>query len=108
MSSYRWAFNTSRQFVDIPENDFTRKPYRSVLTYTPQTQDDFGTLLCWGRNELGFQTEPCVFQLTPAGKIVDLEVLITCRRFGPHVFDNGVYDLLDLCPWSVCKVFAQR
>ncbi|CAH2012835.1 unnamed protein product [Acanthoscelides obtectus] len=29
---------------------------------------DYGTLLCWGRNEIGMQKEPCVFYINPAGK----------------------------------------
>lgn len=29
---------------------------------------DYGTLLCYGSNELGTQTEPCVFNIIPAGK----------------------------------------
>ncbi|EDS34171.1 conserved hypothetical protein [Culex quinquefasciatus] len=32
------------------------------------TTGDYGTLLCWGSNEIGTQTEPCVFNLIPAGK----------------------------------------
>lgn len=30
---------------------------------------DYGTLLCWGSNDFGAQTEPCVFTIIPAGKI---------------------------------------
>lgn len=29
---------------------------------------DYGTLLCYGSNDLGSQTEPCVFNIIPAGK----------------------------------------
>jgi len=29
---------------------------------------DYGTLLCYGSNELGTQTEPCVFNIILAGK----------------------------------------
>jgi len=39
----------------------------SVLTYQPQKEMDYGSLLCWGRNELGQQKRPCVFHLLPAG-----------------------------------------
>jgi hypothetical protein len=33
-----------------------------------QLSQDYGTLLCWGSNEMGMQTEPCVFNIIPAGK----------------------------------------
>ncbi|GLG93769.1 Uncharacterized protein GBIM_01122, partial [Gryllus bimaculatus] len=29
---------------------------------------DYGTLLCWGRNALGAQAQPCVFHVVPAGR----------------------------------------
>ena len=31
------------------------------------TELDYGSLLCWGINELGKQEEPCVFAILPAG-----------------------------------------
>lgn len=33
-----------------------------------QLLQDYGTLLCSGSNEMGMQTEPCVFHIIPAGK----------------------------------------
>lgn len=38
----------------------------SVATYTPRSELDYGTLLCWGKNNLGLQSEPCVYQIVPA------------------------------------------
>lgn len=38
------------------------------LTYTPKTERDYGTLACWGKNKIGKQIEPCLFQIVPAGK----------------------------------------
>lgn len=32
-----------------------------------RTMQDYGTLLCWGRNEIGAQTEPCIYHINPAG-----------------------------------------
>lgn len=29
---------------------------------------DYGTLLCWGSNEIGTQSEPCIFNINPAGR----------------------------------------
>lgn len=30
---------------------------------------DYGTLLCYGINEIGAQIEPCIFNIVPAGKL---------------------------------------
>ena len=38
------------------------------LVYSLNTGRDYGTILCWARNELGAQAEPCVFHLIPAGE----------------------------------------
>ena len=40
----------------------------SVVSYVPRDESDYGTLLCWGRNELGRQRRPCVFHVIPAGE----------------------------------------
>lgn len=80
---------------------FTRFPYIgrsnaletvSELVYTPKNERDFGTLACWARNSIGKQTEPCLFQVVPAGELstyfgarngwaehVDIKLNTTCR-----------------------------
>ncbi|KAM8705272.1 hypothetical protein ACLKA7_009694 [Drosophila subpalustris] len=40
----------------------------SELIYTPKGERDYGTLACWGRNAIGKQSEPCLFQVVPAAK----------------------------------------
>ncbi|ALC46414.1 CG34113 [Drosophila busckii] len=40
----------------------------SELIYTPKGERDYGTLACWGRNVIGKQSEPCLFQVVPAAK----------------------------------------
>ena len=77
LKSVRWAFNSSSQLIDIPQNEFTwesNSPPRgqaiSKVTYNPKTTADYGTLLCWGENEKGMQDPPCVFLISPAGKKV--------------------------------------
>lgn len=72
---FRWSFNNSAvQSRDI-ENFVTDKGGggRSIATYVTKTETDYGTLLCWGRNELGSQTVPCVFHIVPAGEKLDFE-----------------------------------
>lgn len=69
-TSFRWAFNTSAEVLNIPSNRTRVLRNRSNVTYTPMTHHDFGTLLCWGVNEVGEQVQPCVFLIVPAGGLV--------------------------------------
>lgn len=43
---------------------------RSEAKYTAFSETDFGTVLCWGSNDVGTQVLPCVFHVVPAGKCV--------------------------------------
>lgn len=36
----------------------------NLLTYTPHGSHEFGTLLCWAENDVGRQSDPCVFQVS--------------------------------------------
>ncbi|KAG4071003.1 hypothetical protein HA402_001440 [Bradysia odoriphaga] len=40
----------------------------SRLNYTPTTDLDYGTISCWGRNAIGVQKMPCIFQVVAAGR----------------------------------------
>lgn len=62
---FRWKFNTS--VVDITELHVSNE-MKSAYEFKPQNENDYGTVLCWGLNSIGMQTEPCVFQVVPAGK----------------------------------------
>ncbi|XP_069950467.1 neural cell adhesion molecule 1-B-like [Cherax quadricarinatus] len=66
-TSFRWAFNTSSEFVELPHERVYSGRSRSLVVYTPQTHHDFGSLLCWGRNQIDLQHQPCVFHVVPAG-----------------------------------------
>ncbi|KAL5287698.1 hypothetical protein ACFFRR_008543 [Megaselia abdita] len=67
--SFVWKFNTSLvESVDIPANLIAVDRARSVAHFTPHTENDYGTLLCWGTNEIGDQMEPCVYTIAPAGE----------------------------------------
>lgn len=35
----------------------------SVFSYSPQSDRDYGSLLCWARNDIGEQREPCVYRI---------------------------------------------
>ncbi|XP_067133867.1 protein turtle homolog A-like isoform X1 [Centruroides vittatus] len=62
---FRWEFNTSLELEEILA--FSVEGTRSVAFYTPHSQYDYGSLLCWGKNGVGSQKEPCVFTIFPAG-----------------------------------------
>ena len=68
ISYFSWKFNTTSDIIEMPRANFVEHGNFSVLTYQPQEEMEYGSLLCWGRNELGQQLRPCVFHLLPAGK----------------------------------------
>lgn len=65
--TFHWTFNNSGDQTDVPANRFTNEVTSSRLNYTPVSDLDYGTLLCYGVNEVGRQKDPCVFQVVIAG-----------------------------------------
>lgn len=65
---FLWKFNNSADIIDIPQNQVSVDRARSIVGYKPFTEMDYGTLLCWGSNEIGIQKEPCVYYVNPAGE----------------------------------------
>lgn len=39
----------------------------SVISYSPQSDRDYGSLICWARNVIGEQREPCVYRIFLGG-----------------------------------------
>ena len=35
----------------------------SVFSYSPHSDRDYGSLLCWARNDIGEQRDPCVYRI---------------------------------------------
>jgi neural cell adhesion molecule len=64
---FRWKFNTTT-YADFIELHTSSEETRNVLDFKPQSESDYGTILCWGINSIGIQSEPCAFQVIPAGK----------------------------------------
>jgi len=64
---FEWVFNSSSERLDLQENLVEVKGTRSLAHHMPQTELDYGSLMCWARNSIGRQEEPCVFHLIPAG-----------------------------------------
>lgn len=67
-SSFKWTFNNTADTIDVPHGRFTSEPTYSIITYTPVTELDYGTLLCWAENAIGSQKQPCLFHIVPAGE----------------------------------------
>ncbi|KOX75931.1 hypothetical protein WN51_12361 [Melipona quadrifasciata] len=66
--TFTWKFNNTMEAIDIPQAHVASERTRSTASYTPMTELDYGTLLCWGTNDQGTQLEPCVYHIVPAGE----------------------------------------
>lgn len=66
--AFTWVFENEAGSVEMPSNQAAVEGTRSTMRYTPVDEMDYGTLTCWGRNEIGKQREPCVYLLNPAGE----------------------------------------
>ncbi|XP_046401780.1 hemicentin-1 isoform X2 [Ischnura elegans] len=66
--SFKWSFNNTAETIDVPQARYQTGAFFSTLTYTPVTEMDYGTVVCWAANTAGQQREPCVFQIIAAGK----------------------------------------
>lgn len=67
---FRWMFNNSADVIDVPPERYHSSVQHSVstLSYTPVTELDYGTVMCWASNTPGKQDHPCVFHIIIAGK----------------------------------------
>lgn len=66
---FRWTFNNSAESIDVAAGHIARAGTSSIVSYTPMTELDYGTLLCWASNHIGQQQVPCVYHIIPAGKV---------------------------------------
>ncbi|ETN58204.1 sidestep protein [Anopheles darlingi] len=66
-SKFYWRFENSEEVLEIEQQRFTNNGTSSQMHYTPTTEQDYGTLSCWGTNEIGTMAEPCMFHLIAAG-----------------------------------------
>lgn len=71
-SSFRWAFNSTEEMVDVPQARFNYSTSESVLTYKPTSDMDYGTVLCWAQNNAGQQKNACIFHIIAAGSYSSL------------------------------------
>lgn len=85
---FYWKFENSEESVEIDQRKFSNNGTKSVLSFSTATDhvtltllieslewldnisksillasQDYGSLSCWAKNEIGIQSQPCVFQL---------------------------------------------
>ncbi|XP_050043269.1 neural cell adhesion molecule 1-like [Dermacentor andersoni] len=75
--TFLWLFNSSLQSHQLDSVHWNGT--QSTARYAAHSTDDYGTLLCWARNEVGRQEQPCVFLVVPQGTRIQLsdETLLT-------------------------------
>lgn len=66
---FRWVFNSSAGIVELPSSAWTFDKTRSVARYLPNSDLDYGSLICSASNIIGQQNWPCVYHIIPAGKV---------------------------------------
>ncbi|XP_022221884.2 protein turtle homolog A [Drosophila obscura] len=71
--SFHWTFNSSGEQTELPARLHSTETGMSRLNYTPSTDLDYGTISCWGKNSIGMQKSPCVFQIVAAGRPFPLQ-----------------------------------
>ncbi|XP_074104616.1 sidestep III isoform X1 [Cotesia typhae] len=66
---FTWEFNNSGENFELAPAKFDgNNGTASEFLYTPMSERDYGALTCWGRNAIGKQKTPCVYQVIPAVK----------------------------------------
>ncbi|XP_067617196.1 uncharacterized protein side-IV isoform X2 [Eurosta solidaginis] len=71
--AFTWTFNSSGEQTELPARLHSTETGMSRLNYTPTTDLDYGTISCWGRNSIGMQKSPCIFQIVAAGRPFPLQ-----------------------------------
>ncbi|XP_059613324.1 neural cell adhesion molecule 2 isoform X1 [Phlebotomus argentipes] len=71
--SFHWTFNSSGEQTELPSRLHSSETGLSRLNYTPTSDLDYGTISCWGRNAIGLQKTPCIFQIIAAGRPFSLQ-----------------------------------
>ncbi|CAB3235730.1 unnamed protein product [Arctia plantaginis] len=66
--TFEWTLNNSAGSIKVDPDRFTvdAKQGKSLLTYTPVSDVDYGSLSCRAMNLAGQQVTPCVYTLLPA------------------------------------------
>lgn len=109
--SFHWTFSSSSSGKRMDVTKGVSSSYvHSVINFMPHSDDDYGTLLCWGTNSVGIQRKPCAVTIMPAGppdsvincsqvNATEEGMFIECipgildGGMSPPVFIGEIYDL---------------
>ncbi|XP_037073230.1 uncharacterized protein LOC119094260 [Pollicipes pollicipes] len=64
---FLWTFNNTSEITELDSRLVNSSETRSMLTYQPRTEMDYGTIFCWATNDIGRMALPCVFHVIAAG-----------------------------------------
>ena len=78
----------------------------SRVNYTPMTELDYGTLLCWANNSIGTQDHPCVFQIVAAGQSQLFKTFRASSRQSLQVSLSPSRPSVRRLPDSRCRLFS--
>ncbi|XP_064455772.1 hemicentin-2-like isoform X2 [Ornithodoros turicata] len=63
--TFQWSFRGPERSHDV--QTFITEGTRSIASYVPRENSDYGILLCWAANKVGQQKTPCEYSITPVG-----------------------------------------
>ena len=97
-TNFRWTFNnsfeTNHELANKQGNKIKHDKknqlstyYSSNLKYQAKSEKDFGEVRCFGTNQLGESSYPCIFTLIPAGKSRLQTQYLSCK------FNHGIYSI---------------
>jgi hypothetical protein len=88
---FEWEFHGTGDAVDVvPVGREVSQGDLSRFLYSPQTDSEFGTFLCWATNDIGRQVQPCLFSVV-AASMLSLSLLHTHLLASP--FPHSSYKL---------------
>ncbi|CAL4156301.1 unnamed protein product, partial [Meganyctiphanes norvegica] len=59
-----WDFNTTAGVIEVPKENYWKVgDSTNIMHFTVEQPLESGTLLCWARNVVGLQVNPCAFQI---------------------------------------------
>lgn len=71
--AFTWKFNNTSSSAKLSSEQISTDGTRSTAVFTPVTEFDYGILYCWAENSLGFQKNPCIYKIIPAGLYLRIE-----------------------------------
>ena len=70
-----------QEFIQLPvsgEKNLNLSTSSETVRFLTRSTEDYGTLLCFASNSIGYQTSPCVTHIIPSGE-----------SFAPQNYNNN-------------------